>query len=68
MVLAFCAACGLPPAEVVVVGDTPADLADGPQRRLRARHRRAHRRHAQGRLAPLADHVLASVQDLESVL
>jgi len=26
MVLAFCAACGLDPAEVIVVGDTPADL------------------------------------------
>ena len=68
MALAFCAARGLAPAEVIVVGDTPADL-------LMARNAGCARaiavltgatpRHL---LEPLADHVLPSVQDLESVL
>jgi phosphoglycolate phosphatase len=68
MALAFCAAQGLDPAEVIVVGDTPADL-------LMARNAGCARaiavltgatpRHL---LEPLADHVLPSVQQLESVL
>ena len=68
MVHAFCAACGLEPAEVIVVGDTPADL-------LMARNAGcagavavltgAMSAHV---LAPLADRVLASVQEIEQLL
>jgi phosphoglycolate phosphatase len=68
MALAFCAACGLAPAEVVVVGDTPADL-------LMARSAGCARAVAVRTGAtpvhlvePLADHVLASVQEIERVL
>jgi phosphoglycolate phosphatase len=68
MVHAFCAAAGLDPSRVAMVGDTPADLEMGrnagcglvvgvltggaPARRL----------------APLADHVIASVMELEPLL
>ena len=68
MALAFCAACGLAPAEVVVVGDTPADL-------LMARSAGCARAVAVRTGAtplhlvePLADHVLANVQEIEAVL
>jgi phosphoglycolate phosphatase len=68
MALAFCAACGLDPAEVIVVGDTPADL-------LMARSAGCARAVAVRTgavplhlVAPLADHVLASVQEIEAVL
>ena len=68
MALAFCAARGLAPEEVIVVGDTPADL-------LMARNAGCAKAIAvltgavpRHRLEPLADHVLASVQELESVL
>ena len=68
MALAFCAAHGLRPDEVIVVGDTPADL-------LMARNAGCARAIAvltgaipEHVLAPLADHVLPSVQQLESVL
>jgi phosphoglycolate phosphatase len=68
MVAAFCAACGLEPASVALVGDTPADLLMG---------RRAGCGLVVGvltggtsaaALAPLADHVVASVMELESLL
>ncbi len=68
MVLAFCAARGLRPEEVIVVGDTPADL-------LMARN--AGCALAVGVLtgatpanvlAPLADHVLPSVQHIEVLI
>jgi phosphoglycolate phosphatase len=68
MVRAFCAACGLEPARVAMVGDTPADLEMGrnagcglvvgvltggaPARRLER----------------LADHVIGSVMELEPLL
>ena len=68
MAHAFCTACGLDPAEVIVVGDTPADL-------LMARNAGcagavavltgAMSAHV---LAPLADRVLASVQEIEQLL
>lgn len=68
MALAFCAALGLSPAEVIVVGDTPADL-------LMARNAGcaqaiavltgATPAHA---LVPHADTVLSSVQELERLL
>ena len=68
MAHAFCAACGLDPAEVIVVGDTPADL-------LMARNAGcagavavltgAMSAHV---LAPLADRVLTSVQEIEQLL
>ena len=68
MALAFCAACGLDPAEVIVVGDTPADL-------LMARNAGCARAIAVRTgatplhlVAPLADQVLASVQEIEAVL
>jgi phosphoglycolate phosphatase len=68
MILAFCAAMGLRPAEVAMVGDSPADLAAG-------------RAAGCGRvigvltgaspaevLAPLADHVLDDVHALPGVI
>ncbi len=68
MVLAFCDACGLAPAEVIMVGDTPADL-------LMARNAGCARAIAVRTGAtplhlvePLADHVLGSVQELERLL
>jgi phosphoglycolate phosphatase len=68
MVLAFCAACGLDPAAVVMVGDTPADLAMGRAAGcglvvgVLTGGAPAHM------LAPLADHVVASVMELEGLL
>lgn len=68
MVLAFCDALGVEPAAVVMVGDTPADLEMG---------RRAGCGLVVGvltggaavhLLAPLADHVLADITDLEALL
>ena len=68
MALAFCAACGLLPAEVIVVGDTPADLlmarSAGCARAIAVRTGAA----PLHQVLPLADHVLASVQDLEQLL
>jgi phosphoglycolate phosphatase len=68
MALAFCAACGLAPDEVVVVGDTPADLlmarSAGCARAIAVRTG-ATPLHL---VEPLADHVLASVQEVEEVL
>ncbi len=67
MALAFCDACGLVPAQVVVVGDTPADLLMA--RRAGCAAAVAVRTGAAplDRLAGLADHVLPSVQDLETL-
>ena len=68
MAHAFCAACGLEPAEVLVVGDTPADL-------MMARNAGCARAIAvltgatpAHLLEPLADTVLANVQELERLL
>lgn len=68
MAHAFCAACGLEPAEVLVVGDTPADL-------MMARNAGCARAIAvltgatpAHLLEPLADMVLANVQELERLL
>jgi phosphoglycolate phosphatase len=68
MVLGFCAATGLVPAEVVVVGDTRADMA-------MARAAGAHAAVAvltgalpASALLPYADHVLDTVHDLEAWL
>ncbi|MFL5334000.1 MAG: HAD family hydrolase [Geminicoccaceae bacterium] len=68
MALAFCAACGLRPAEVIVVGDTPADL-------MMARNAGCAMAVAvltgatpSHLLEPLADAVLGSVQELETLL
>ena len=67
MAPAFCAACGLEPSEVIVVGDTPADL-------MMARNAGCAQAIAvltgamPARLfEPLADAVLASVQELETL-
>ena len=68
MVLAFCAACGLDPATVVMIGDTPADLAMGRAAGcglvigVLTGGAPAHA------LTPLADHVVASVMELEALL
>ncbi len=68
MVAAFCRAGGLEPREVAVVGDTPADLKMA---------RAAGAGLAIGvltgptpadRLAPLADHLLASVAEIDTLL
>jgi|GEM_PF-69020 len=68
MALAFCAAVGVPPREVALVGDSPADLAMA---------RAAGSGLAIGvlsgggtatALAPLADHVFESVHELETLL
>ena len=68
MVAAFCRANGLEPREVAVVGDTPADMAMA---------RAAGAGLAIGvltgptpadRLAPLADHLLASVAEIDTLL
>ena len=68
MALAFCAACGLLPAEVIVVGDTPADLLmarnAGCARAIAVRTGAA----PLHQVLPLADHVLDSVQDLERLI
>ncbi len=68
MALAFCAACDLLPAEVIVVGDTPADLLmarnAGCARAIAVRTGAAPLR----QVLPLADHVLDSVQDLERLI
>lgn len=68
MVLAFCTSCGLDPADVVMVGDTPADLAMGRNAGCRlvvgvlTGGAPAHA------LAPLADHVIGSIMELEPLL
>ena len=68
MALAFCAACGLLPAEVIVVGDTPADLlmarSAGCAGAIAVRTGAA----PLHQVRPLADHVLDSVQDLERLI
>ena len=68
MALAFCTACGLAPEEVMVVGDTPADLlmarSAGCARAIAVRTGAA----PLGLIEPLADFVLDSVQDLEECL
>ena len=68
MVLAFCDACGLAPAEVIMVGDTPADLlmarSAGCAQAIAVRTG-ATPLHL---VEPLADHVLGSVQELERLL
>jgi phosphoglycolate phosphatase len=68
MALAFCAATGLAPSEVIVVGDTPADLmmarSAGCARVIAVRTGAV----PLHRVADLADHVLASVQELEALL
>lgn len=68
MALAFCAACGLSPGEVVMVGDTPADLLMAREAGLAfavAVRTGATPLHL---VEPLADRVLASVQELETIL
>ncbi len=68
MVLAFCAACGLDPADVVMVGDTPADLAMGREAGCGLVVGVLTGGAAASMLVPLADHVIASIQDLEPLL
>ena len=68
MVLAFCEQVGLVPGEVAVVGDNLHDLEMG--RRAEAGLLIGVLSGTSGRpeLAPAADHLLASVADLEALL
>lgn len=68
MALAFCAACALAPDEVIVVGDTPADLHMARRAGCAAAVAVLTGATPRHRLAELADHVLPSVQELESLL
>jgi phosphoglycolate phosphatase len=68
MALAFCRDQGLHPREVIVVGDTPADLLMARNAGCAAAIAVLTGAMPRERLEPHADHVLASVQELESVL
>lgn len=68
MVLAFCAACGLEPADVAMIGDTPADLAMGRAAECGLVVGVLTGGAPASALAPLADHVIASVMELEPLL
>lgn len=68
MAHAFCAACGLEPAEVIVVGDTPADLRMARNAGCAAAIAVLTGAMPSRALADLADHVLPSIQDIEQVL
>lgn len=68
MVLAFCRDRGLRPEEVIVVGDTPADLRMARNAGCAAAIAVLTGALPRDRLEPLADHVLDSVQELESLL
>ncbi len=68
MVLGFCAATGLRPAEVLVVGDTAADLMMGRAAGVGAVVAVLTGATPRHLLDALADHVLESVMQIESVL
>lgn len=68
MVLAFCAACGLKPVQVAMVGDTPADLLMARRAGCAAAIGVATGAMPPERLAPFADFMLPSVQEIESLL
>lgn len=68
MVLAFCRACGLTPAEIVVVGDTPADLVMARSAGCIAAVAVRTGAVPLEQLTALADHVLPSVQEIETLL
>ena len=68
MALAFCRDGGLRPEEVIVVGDTPADLLMARNAGCAAAIAVLTGAMPRERLEPHADHVLASVQELESIL
>jgi phosphoglycolate phosphatase len=68
MALAFCAAVGVPPREVALVGDSPADLAmaraAGCGLAIGVRSGGG----AEADLAPLADALIDDVHGLEALL
>ncbi len=68
MALAFCRDRGLRPDQVIVVGDTPADLLMARSAGCAAAVAVLTGAMPRNRLEPLADHVLASVQELERLL
>lgn len=68
MVLGFCAACGLAPAEVATVGDTAADLAMARNAGCALAVAVLTGGTPSHVLAELADHVLADIHALEAVL
>lgn len=68
MALAFCAVCGLQPSEAAMVGDTPADLLMARQAGFGAAIAVGTGATSLHLVAPLADHVLASVQEIERLL
>jgi phosphoglycolate phosphatase len=68
MVLGFCAACAVDPAQVMVVGDTPADLVMARRAGCAAAVAVGTGAMSLERLAALADHLLPSVQAIETLL
>lgn len=68
MVLAFCDADGLQPAEVMVVGDTPADLVMAGEAGCAMVVAVSTGALPLPRMAGLASHVLPSVQEIETLL
>ena len=68
MVLGFCAATGLEPQEIVVVGDTAADLLMGRAAGVGAAVAVLTGATPRHLLDALADHVLESVMQIESVI
>lgn len=68
LVHAFCAAVGLEPAQVAMVGDTPADLEMGRNAGCRLVIGVLTGGAPARLLEPLADHVIASVMELEPLL
>jgi phosphoglycolate phosphatase len=68
MALAFCAAVGVRPEEVALVGDSPADLAMAKAAGAGLAIGILSGGGAATVLAPLADHILETVHELESLL
>jgi phosphoglycolate phosphatase len=68
MVLAFCAAIGVHPPEVALVGDSPADLAMARAAGCGLAVGVGSGAAATTALAPLADRLVASVHELEALL
>ena len=68
MVHAFLAAAGLRAGEVMVVGDTPHDMEMGRAAGVACRVAVLTGAGTRATLAPLADHVLASIEALDGVL
>lgn len=68
MLYAFCRAAGLTPSEVAVVGDSPADLMMARKGKARLAIAVLSGVASRSALESMADHVIASVAELETVL